>query len=192
MLSIATINEISAQKGYNETINFMDPLRKFSIDYPSEWNAIAPGHSFEEGNLDLIIQKPDRQQGYIEIRHEEITSEAKKTNTENKLELESTSLYNKSLEIILPSSFNNYVSKLNLGNVKHIEEFNYNIYLISGMKTGSILYNFEKDDKIHNGLYIIAKSDCSIIYISYTAYRNYFDENLPEVKKMINSIKFNL
>ena len=108
------------------------------------------------------------------------------------MELESTSLYNKSLEIILPSSFKNYVSKSNLENVKHIEEFNYNRYLISGMKTGSILYSFEKDDKIHNGLYIIAKSDCSIIYISYTASRNYFDKYLPEVKKMINSMKFNL
>ncbi len=83
------MNEIFAQNSYNETITFVDPLRKFSINYPSDWNAIPPGHSFEEGNLDLIIQKPEREQGYIEIRHEEITSEVKETNEDNKMELES-------------------------------------------------------------------------------------------------------
>lgn len=188
-LSLIAINEIVAQI-YNETIPFVEPSGKFSIYYPSNWNAIAPGHSFEEGNLDLIIQKPDRQQGYIEIRHEEITSDAKKTNYEKELESE-TSLYNKSLEIILPLSFKDYVSKLSLENVKHIEEYNYDVYLISGLKTGSILYSFVKDDKLHNGLYIISKIDYNIIYISYTASTNYFDKSLPEAQKIINSIKFN-
>ncbi|HET9806408.1 MAG TPA: hypothetical protein VFP49_05840 [Nitrososphaeraceae archaeon] len=69
MLSIVTINEIIAQS-HTETITFVDPYGKFSIDYPSDWEAIAPGHRFEEGNLDLIIQKHDRQQGSIELRHE--------------------------------------------------------------------------------------------------------------------------
>jgi hypothetical protein len=77
LFSILTINEIFAQNNYNETLTFVDPFGKFSIDYPSDWEAIAPGHSFQEENLDLIIQKPDRIQGYIEIRHEEIISEMK-------------------------------------------------------------------------------------------------------------------
>ena len=68
LLSIITINEVIAQNNYNKTLTFVDPFEKFSIDY------------FEEGNLDLIIQKPDKEQGYIEIRHEEITLEVKKTN----------------------------------------------------------------------------------------------------------------
>src|SRR5687768_4324416 len=109
LLSIVTINEIAAQKNHNETITFVDPFGKFSIDYPSDWEAIAPGHRFEEGNLDLIIQKPDREQGYIEIRHEEIISKIIKPDEEIKLSL----LNNKSLEIILPSSFKDYVSKIN-------------------------------------------------------------------------------
>ena len=96
LLSIVAINETVRQKNYNETITFVDPFGKFSIDYPSDWEAIAPGHRFEEGNLDLIIQKPDRQQGYIEIRDEQITSEIKKSNEENKFH---SSLNNKSLEI---------------------------------------------------------------------------------------------
>ena len=80
LLSIITINEVIAQNNYNKTLTFVDPFEKFSIDYFSDWEVIAPGHSFEEGNLDLIIQKPDKEQGYIEIRHEEISSEVKKTN----------------------------------------------------------------------------------------------------------------
>lgn len=188
LLSIVAINETVGQKNYNETITFVDPFGKFSIDYPSDWEAIAPGHRFEEGNLDLIIQKPDRQQGYIEIRDEQITSEIKKSNEENKF----PSLNNKSLEIILHSTFKDYISKLNLQNVKHIEEFTYDRHLISDMNTSSILYSFEKDDKIFYGLYILAKSDYNIIYISYIASTNYFNKNFLEVEEMINSLKFNL
>lgn len=190
LLSIVAINETVAQKSYNETITFVDPFGKFSIDYPSDWEAIAPGHRFEEGNLDLIIQKTDRQQGYIEIRHEQIVSEITKSNKENRFL--SSSLNNKSLEIILPSTFKDYVDKLNLQNVRPIEEFNNNRYLISGMNTSSIIYNFEKDDKSFYGLYILAKSDYSIVYISYIASTNYFYRNLPEVEEMINALKFNL
>lgn len=190
LLSILVINETVVQKSYNETITFVDPFGKFSIDYPSDWEAIAPGHRFEEGNLDLIIQKTDRQQGYIEIRHEQIISEITKSNKENRFL--SSSLNNKSLEIILPSTFKDYVDKLNLQNVRPIEEFNNNRYLISGMNTSSIIYNFEKDDKSFYGLYILAKSDYSIVYISYIASTNYFYRNLPEVEEMINVLKFNL
>ena len=189
LLSIVAINETVAQKSYNETITFVDPFGKFSIDYPLDWEAIAPGHRFEEGNLDLIIQKTDRQQGYIEIRHEQIVSEITKSNKENRF---LSSLNNKSLEIILPSTFKDYVDKLNLQNVRPIEEFNNNRYLISGMNTSSIIYNFEKDDKSFYGLYILAKSDYSIVYISYIASTNYFYRNLPEVEEMINALKFNL
>ena len=188
LLSIISINETVAQKSYNETITFVDPFGKFSIDYPSTWEAIAPGHNFEEGNLDLIIQKPNRQQGYIEIRHEQITSEIKKFNEENKF----PSLNNKSLEIILHSTFKDYISKLNLQNVKHIEEFNYDRYTISNMNTSSIIYSFEKDDKIFYGLYILAKNDYNIVYILYISSTNYFNKNLPEIEEMINSLKFNL
>lgn len=190
LLSIVAINETVAQKSYNETITFVDPFGKFSIDYPLDWEAIAPGHRFEEGNLDLIIQKTDRQQGYIEIRHEQIVSEITKSNKENRFLY--SSLNNKSLEIILPSTFKDYVDKLNLQNVRPIEEFNNNRYLISGMNTSSIIYNFEKDDKSFYGLYILAKSDYSIVYISYIASTNYFYRNLPEVEEMINALKFNL
>ncbi|HET8856163.1 MAG TPA: hypothetical protein VFM28_01415 [Nitrososphaeraceae archaeon] len=189
LLSIIAINETVGQKNYNETITFVDPFGKFSIDYPSDWEAIAPGHRFEEGNLDLIIQKSDRQQGYIEIRDEQITSEIKKSNEENKFH---SSLNNKSLEIILHSTFKDYISKLNLQNVKHIEEFSYDSHLISDLNTSSILYSFEKDDKIFYGLYILAKSDYNIIYISYIASTNYFNKNFLEVEEMINSLKFNL
>lgn len=189
LLSIVAINETVGQKNYNETITFVDPFGKFSIDYPSDWEAIAPGHRFEEGNLDLIIQKPDRQQGYIEIRDEQITSGIKKSNEENKFP---SSLNNKSLEIILHSTFKDYISKLNLQNVKHIEEFTYDRYLILDMNTSSILYSFEKDDKTFYGLYILAKSDYNIIYISYIASTNYFNKNLLKVEEMINSSKFNL
>ena len=114
LLSIITINEIIAQNNYNETLTFVDPFGKFSIDYPLDWEAIAPGHSFEKGNLDLIIQKPERNQVYIEIRHEEITSEVEKTNQDKNIKLESYSLYNNSLKVILHSSFDEYISKLKL------------------------------------------------------------------------------
>ena len=60
------------------------------------------------------------------------------------------------------------------------------------MTSGLILYSFDKDNKIHYGLYFLAKNDYDIIYISYTAYRNWFDKRLLEVKDMIHSIKFNL
>ena len=187
LLSIVAINEIVSQKSHNETITFVDPFGKFSIEYPSDWEAIAPGHRFEEGNLDLIIQKLDRQQGYIEIRDEQITSEIKKSNEDNL-----SALNNKSLDITLHSILKDYISKLNLQNVKYIEGFVYDKYLISGMNTSSIIYNFEKDDIIFYGLYILAKSDYNIVFISYIASKNYFKKNLLEVEEMINSLKFNL
>ena len=143
LLFIVAINETVGQKSYNETITFVDPFGKFSIECPSDWEAIAPGHRFEEGNVDLIIQKLDRQQGYIEIRDEQITSEIKKSNEDNL-----SSLNNKLLDITLHSILKDYISKLNLQKVKYIEEFIYDKYLISGMNTGSIIYNFEKDDII--------------------------------------------
>jgi hypothetical protein len=189
LLSIITINEIIAQNNYNETLTFIDPFRKFSIDYPSDWEAIAPGHSFEEGNLDLIIQKTERNQGYIEMRHEEINPENKKSNEDNNFIF--SLLTNNSLERILSSLFNDYISKFNLQNVKSIK-LNYDKYLISGMNSSSILYSFEKDDKVFYGLYIVSKSDYNIIVISYIASTNYFDKNLPKFESIIRSIKFNL
>ena len=187
LLSIVAINEIVSQKSHNETITFVDPFGKFSIEYPSDWEAIAPGHRFEEGNVDLIIQKLDRQQGYIEIRDEQITSKIKKSNEDNL-----SALNNKSLDITLHSILKDYISKLNLQNVKYIEGFVYDKYLISDMNTSSIIYNFEKDDIIFYGLYILAKSDYNIVFISYIASKNYFKKNLLEVEEMINSLKFNL
>jgi hypothetical protein len=191
LFSILTINEIFAQNNYNETLTFVDPFGKFSIDYPSDWEAIAPGHSFQEGNLDLIIQKTDRIQGYIEIRHEEIISEMKNLTKEND-NLISSFLTNNSLEHILHSTFKEYISELHLQNFKHIKEFNYDGSLILDMNTSSILYSFEKDDKVFYGLYIIAKSDYKIFIISYTASTNFFDKNLPKLETMIHSLKFNL
>lgn len=85
-----------------------------------------------------------------------------------------------------------YLSKLNLENVKKIEEFNYNSYIIPNTTTGSILYSFEKDNKIQYGLYILAKNDYDIIYISYIASKNWFYKNLLKVKNIIHSIKFQL
>ena len=188
VLSIITINEIIAQNNYNETLTFIDPFGKFSIDYPSDWEAIAPWHSFEEGNLDLIIQKTERNQGYIEIRHEEINPENKKSNEDNNFIF--SLLTNNSLERILSSLFNDYISKFHLQNVKTIK-LNYD-KLISGMNSSSILYSFEKNDKVFYGLYIVAKNDYNIIIISYMASTNYFDKNLPKFESMIRSIKFNL
>ena len=187
LLSIVAINETVGQKSHNETITFVDPSGKFSIEYPSDWEAIAPGHRFEEGNVDLIIQKLDRQQGYIEIRDEQITSEIKKSNEDNL-----SSLNNKLLDITLHSILKDYISELNLQNVKRIEGFAYDRDLISDMNTGSIIYNFEKDDIIFYGLYVLAKSDYNIVFISYIASKNYFKKNLLEVEEMINSLKFNL
>jgi len=188
LLSIVAINETVGQKNYNETITFVDPFGKFSIDYPSTWEAIAPGHNFEEGSLDLIIQKPNRQQGYIEIRHEQITSEIKKFNEGNKFQ----SLNNKSLEIILNSTFKDYISKLNLQNGNRFSHANKDIISTTNMNTSSITANFEKDDKIFYGLYILAKNDYNIVYILYSSSTNYFNKNLLEIEEMINSLKFNL
>jgi hypothetical protein len=52
------MNEAFSQNIQNETITFVEPLCKFSINYFSNWESISPGLSFQEGNLDLIIQKP--------------------------------------------------------------------------------------------------------------------------------------
>ena len=114
LLSIITFNQVVAQNNHNQTLTFIDPFGKFSIDYPSDWDAIAPGHRFEEGNLDLIIQKPDKKQGYIEIQHEEIISEMKKSNEEENSLISSPFLTNNSLEDISSSLFKDYIYKLNL------------------------------------------------------------------------------
>jgi len=139
LLLILSINETFSQ---NETLTIVDPFGKFSIDYSSDWEAIVPGHRFEEGNIDLIIQKPDRQQGYIEVRHEELPNqenkESKKTNFLSPLN-------NMSLNILLSYSFQNYLSTNDLQKVKQVEGFSYNKYLISDMNTGSIVYSFERD-----------------------------------------------
>ena len=135
LLSIVTFNEIAAQKNHNETITFVDPFGKFSIDYPSDWDAIAPGHRFEEGNLDLIIQKPDKKQGYIEIQHEEIISKMKKSNEEENSLISSSFLTNNSLEDISSSLFKDYIYKLNLQNFKYIKKFYYDKNFILCMNT---------------------------------------------------------
>lgn len=190
LLSILTVNEILAQNNHNQTLTFGDPFGKFSIDYPSDWEAIAPGYSFQEGNLDLIIQKPDRKQGYIEIRNEEIIPEMKELNEENNSFM-SSFLPNNSLEYISSSLFKEHIDKLNLQNFKYIKKFHYDKYLIFGMNTNSILYSYEKEDKVFYGLYIVAKSDYNIFIISYTASTNYFDKNLPKFERIIHSLKFN-
>jgi hypothetical protein len=56
LFSIIIFNQGIAQTTHNQTLTFVDPFGKFSVDYLSDWEAIAPGHRFEEGNLDLIIQ----------------------------------------------------------------------------------------------------------------------------------------
>jgi len=43
------------------------------------------------------------------------------------------------------------------------------------MNTGSRVYSFVKDDKVFYGLYILAKGDYKIVFISYTASTSYFD-----------------
>jgi hypothetical protein len=104
----------------------------------------------------------------------------------------SSFLTNNSLEHILHSTFKEYISELHLQNFKHIKEFNYDGSLILDMNTSSILYSFEKDDKVFYGLYIIAKSDYKIFSISYTTSANFFDKNLLKLETMIHSLKFNL
>lgn len=189
LLSIITTNEIFAQYNYSETLTFVDPFGKFSIDYPSDWEAIAPGHSFQEGNLDLIIQKPDKKQGYVEIRDEQIIPEIKNSNKENSFT--STYLNNNPLDYMLSSLFNDYVSKLHIQNFQYIKKFYYDKNLILGMNTSSILYSFKKDNQVFYGLYVVAKSNYNLIVISYMASSYYFDKNLPKLEAMIQSLKFN-
>jgi hypothetical protein len=195
LLSIITISEIIAQNNPTQTLTFVDPFRKFSIDYSSDWEAISPGHSFEEGTLDLIIQKPDKKQGYIEINHEEIIPVEKEKSNEEGDSLISTFsfLTNNSLDHILSSLFKDYISELHLQNVTSIKEINYDRNLISEMNSSSILYSYEKDDdEVFYGLYIVAKRDYNIFVISYIASSNYFDKNFPEFEKIIHSLKYNL
>ena len=187
LFSIPSINETLSQ---NETLTIVDPFGKFSIDYPSDWEAIVPGHRFEEGNIDLIIQKPDRQQGYIEVRHEELPNqEIKESNKTNFL----SPLNNISLNIILSYSFQNYLLTNDLQEVRQVEGFSYNKYvIISDMNTGSIVYSFERDGMKFYGLYILSKNDYNILYISYIASENYFYKNIGEVEKIISSFKTHL
>jgi len=57
---------------------------------------------------------------------------------------------------IFPSTFQDYVSNLNFTNVRYLQNPNYDKYLFPGMFTGSVVYNFEKDDKIFEGLYVLS------------------------------------
>ena len=183
LLLILLINQTLSQ---NETLTIVDPFGKFSIDYSSDWEAIVPGHRFEEGNIDLIIQKPDRQQGYIEVRHDELSNqEIKESNKTNFL----SPLNNMSLNILLSYSFQNYLSTNDLQKVKQVEGFSYNKYLISDMNTGSIVYSFERDGIKFYGLYLLSKNNCNILYISYIASTNYFYKNIREAEKIISSFK---
>ena len=183
LLLTLSINETFSQ---NETLTIVDPFGKFSIDYSSDWEAIVPGHRFEEGNIDLIIQKTDRQQGYIEVRHEELPNqENKESNKTNFL----SELNNMSLYILLSYSFQNYLSTNDLQKVKQVEGFSYNKYVISDMNTGSIVYSFERDGIKFYGLYLLSKNNCNILYISYIASTNYFYKNIREAEKIISSFK---
>jgi hypothetical protein len=181
-----SLNETLSQ---NETLTIVDPFGKFSINYSSDWEAIVPGHRFEEGNIDLIIQKPDRQQGYIEVRHEELPSEAmEESNKTNFL----SPLNNLSLNILLSYSFQNYLSITDFQKVKQVEGFSYNKYVIPDLNTGSVVYSFEIDGMKFYGLYILSKNDYNILHISYTASANYYYKNIREAEKIISSFKTSL
>lgn len=183
LLLTLSINETFSQ---NETLTIVDPFGKFSIDYSSDWEAIVPGHRFEEGNIDLIIQKTDRQQGYIEVRHEELPNqENKESNKTNFL----SELNNMSLYILLSYSFQNYLSTNDLQKVKQVEGFSYNKYVISDMNTGSIVYNFDRDGIKFYGLYLLSKNNYNILQILYIASANYFYKNIREAEKIISSFK---
>ena len=183
LLLVLSINETLSQ---NETLTIVDPFGKFSINYSSDWEAIVPGHRFEEGNIDLIIQKTDREQGYIEVRHEELPNqENKESNKTNFL----SPLNNMSLNILLSHSFQHYLSTNDLQKVKQIEGFSYNKYVISDMNTGSIVYSFERDGIKFYGLYLLSKNNNNILYISYIAFANYFYKNIREAEKIISSFK---
>ena len=183
LLLTLSINETFSQ---NETLTIVDPFGKFSIDYSSDWEAIVPGHRFEEGNIDLIIQKTDRQQGYIEVRHEELPNqENKESNKTNFL----SELNNMSLYILLSYSFQNYLSTNDLQKVKQVEGFSYNKYVISDMNTGSIVYSFDRDGIKFYGLYLLSKNNYNILQILYIASANYFYKNIREAEKIISSFK---
>lgn len=185
LLSILSINETFSK---NETLTIVDPFGKFSINYTSDWEAIVPGHRFEEGNIDLIIQKQNRQQGYIEIRHDELPNqEIKEFNKTGLL-----SPNNTSLNILLSYSFQKYISTKDLQKVRQIKSFSYNNYVIPNMNTCSILYSFEKDGKKFDGLYILSKNDKNILFISYIASPKYFYKNTEDAKKIISSFKIRL
>ena len=146
---------------------FIDPEGRFTLHYPLGWNAVPKENSFS--SLDLSLNNLPSGSGVVTLA---IT------------DLESSTL---PIESLVAMDLNAETNGRN--NFHLIENPTYQKYNISGYKTGSFNYTFESSGEQKAALDIITKFNNRFLLLIYHANQNDFDKYLPEINRMIDSIR---
>ncbi|MGD1835241.1 MAG: hypothetical protein ACPKPY_11010 [Nitrososphaeraceae archaeon] len=145
---------------------------EFQLKYPSDWKPEGKISKFHLFNLKLLI-KPD---GFFGISYEDFYGHDKYSNYDI---LKQSEEYGKSVK---NPHFKNY----------EIVESNLSKYTIDNHPSAAHIVNYVYEENNFEGkqLEIFSLIDSKLVQILYQSTLDSFDDDLPKVEKIIDSIKF--
>jgi Mg-chelatase subunit ChlD len=209
--SIFALTSIPIQMGYsqaqsNETTSFIQTLTSqnvtnnvagytelngnhLSFKYPKEWtvNKFLPSEYGITAEAELYFMSDDPEKnaiiqfGFIRLNQSEIVALGLVQNNTDNLDSNLSQTFPRILEGIK--------SSIVLGVPSEEEEPVYNKYTVAGHKAGSVLYNANYQELTVRVLVIGTVIHNNIFMLAYSAPFYAFDENLPIVENVLNSIK---
>jgi len=89
--------------------------------------------------------------------------------------------------LIFPHLLSGFASTMQSFN--QIVEPNYGKYLISGHKTGSVVFGFKVNEQDLDGMLVWTLIGSNQFWLAYGSSPGSFDQNLPLAEKVLDSIK---
>ena len=153
-----------------EWTTYEDPDGKFSLEYPKEWFVIPRQSLFDLYDIQIYDKNP--------ILDDEITvavSYKTDISTDGKEADQFVELFSQMQMKNDPSH--------------RIVKNNVNTYDIDGNEASGYIFEQKKlDDTLLGGLFIVSFPNDNLFSINYVALQNIFEEHLPTVEKIIESI----
>ena len=150
---------------------YTDPNGKYTLQYPSNWNANGPNKPGDHISLILNIEPKSTGPNLIQMIISVVSSEKNQN-----LTLESL----KNLSVIVNSQ--------GLPTFHIIEEPTYAKYKIDNYTAVSYTFGYDNSGKMKE-LYVGSKVNNTVFHFGYAAPQDEFDRFLPPVEKILSSIK---
>ncbi|MGA8844000.1 MAG: PsbP-related protein [Nitrososphaeraceae archaeon] len=182
-VQLTTTDQKSSGNITSEFTEYVGFDKDFSLQYPSGWTLEPKTNRFEKTDLKMI--SPEGVTGGV-IMIENSILNTSISNVLKEYDMKQKDV-EKNLDLLFPRVLSGFASVLE--DFNQGEEPNYGKYLIDGHKTGSAEFGVKVSEQDLAGLLVWTMIGNNQFWLVFVASPESFDDNLPLVEKVLDSIK---